>query len=211
MVGSFSDISMFSFDPVKTITCIDGGALVVRSEEELTKIHEMRLIGMGQPSSVMYQNQRAWTYDVKRLGFRYHMANLHAAIGLAQLSKIEKISESRRAGSRYYNHKLSRIPEVKVPQTDFNDVTPFMYFIRVPEKKRELLRAHLREVGVDTGIHWQPGHWFTLFKDYRKGDLSVTDQVGKEILSLPLHSLMPTEDLDKVISGIESFFQGKGQ
>jgi len=209
MIGSFSDICMFSFDPVKTITCIDGGALVVRTEEELTKIREMRLIGMTQPTTLMYQNQRAWTYDMKTIGFRYHMANLHAAIGLVQLAKMAKISESRRAACRYYNEHLNGVPEVIVPQTDFEDITPFLYYIRVPEAKREALRAYLRVRGVDTGIHWQPGHWFTLFKDCRRGDLSVSDRVGHEVLSLPLHSLMGTETLDSVIGGIRDFFEGR--
>lgn len=207
MIGSFSDICMFSFDPVKTITCIDGGTLVVQTEEELKMIHEMRLIGMGQPTATMYQNQRAWTYDVQRIGFRYHMANLHAAIGLAQLSKIEKISESRRAACRYYNEKLSQIPDVTVPKTDFSDITPFLYYIRVPKDKRDALRAFLREKGIDTGIHWQPGHWFTLLKNCRKGDLSVTDRVGEEILSLPLHSCMSTESLDRIIDSLWRFFK----
>ena len=206
MVGSFSDICMFSFDAVKTITCIDGGVLIVRTEAELKIIHEMRLIGMGQPSTLMYQNQRAWTYDVKRLGFRYHMANLHAAIGLAQLAKMEKISETRRAASRYYNEHFNKIPGVIVPKTDFADITPFLYYIRVPETERDNLRAYLLEQGIDTGIHWQPGHWFTLFKDCPRGDLSVTDQVGKEILSLPLHSLMSTETLERVVSGVAGYF-----
>lgn len=209
MVGSFSDICMFSFDPVKTITCIDGGAVVVRTEEELKRLHEMRLIGMTQPSTVMYQNQRAWTYDMKGIGFRYHMANLHAAVGLAQLAKMEKISESRRSACRYYNENLSGIAEVTVPKTDFVDITPFLYYIRAPEEKRDALRAYLKEQGVDTGIHWQPGHWFTLLKDCRRGDLSVTDRVGKEVLSLPLHSLMKTETLDRVIGGIRDFFEGR--
>jgi dTDP-4-amino-4,6-dideoxygalactose transaminase len=207
MVGSFSDISMFSFDPVKTITCIDGGVLVVRSEEELKKIHEMRLIGMSQPATVMYTNARAWTYDMKMIGFRYHMANMHAAVGLAQLAKIEKIAESRRAACRYYNESLSAIPEVIVPKTDFTDVCPFLYYIRVPGPKRDALRAYLTEQGIDTGIHWQPGHWFTLLKDCRRGDLSVTDQVGHQILSLPLHSMMSTETLDRVIRAISAFFK----
>lgn len=206
MIGSFSDICMFSFDPVKTITCIDGGALIVRTEEELKMIQEMRLIGMGQPSTLMYQNQRAWTYDVKRLGFRYHMANLHAAIGLAQLTKMEQISETRRASSRYYNEHFSVIPGVIVPKTDFTDITPFLYYIRVHENERDNLRAYLLEQGIDTGIHWQPGHWFTLFKDCRRGDLSVTDQVGKEILSLPLHSLMPIETVERVVNAVASYF-----
>jgi len=206
MIGSFSDVTTFSFDPVKTITCIDGGALVVRTEEELARIHEMRLIGMGQPATVMYTNSRAWTYDMRTIGFRYHMANLHAAIGLAQLAKMDVISESRNSACRYYNEGLVDIPEVIVPLTDFHDITPFLYYIRVPGDQRDALRAYLAERGIDTGIHWQPGHWFTLLKDFRRGDLSVTDRVGHEVVSLPLHSKMPTETLDRVISGIRGFF-----
>jgi dTDP-4-amino-4,6-dideoxygalactose transaminase len=182
---------------------------VVRGELELQKIHEMRLIGMSQPTDVMYQNARAWTYDMRMIGFRYHMANLHAAIGLVQLAKMEKIGRSRMEACRYYNENLSGIGEVTVPKTDFADITPFLYYIRVPEKKREGLRAFLKERGVDTGIHWQPGHWFTLLKDCRRGDLSVTDKVGHEVLSLPLHSMMPRSTLDRVIEGIRYFFEGK--
>jgi dTDP-4-amino-4,6-dideoxygalactose transaminase len=204
-IGSFSDICMFSFDPVKTITCIDGGALVVRSKKEVELLHEMRLVGMGQPAAVMYQNQRAWTYDVSHLGFRYHMANLHAAIGSSQLSKIDRISESRRKVCQYYNEQFAGIPEIRIPLTDFSDITPFLYYIRVPENKRDALRAHMLEQGVDTGIHWQPGHWFTLFQDCRKGDLSVTDRVGREILSLPLHSEMDANSIKRVVNGIKSF------
>src|SRR5437588_1748769 len=119
MVGSFSDVTTFSFDPVKTITCIDGGALIVRTEEERQKLHEMRLIGMSQPSAVMYTNARAWTYDMRTIGFRYHMANLHAAIGLAQLAKMDRIAVSRRSAGRYYNENLSSLPGLIVPKTDF--------------------------------------------------------------------------------------------
>jgi dTDP-4-amino-4,6-dideoxygalactose transaminase len=208
MIGSFSDICMFSFDPVKNITCIDGGALVVRTQQEYETIQEMRLIGMGQAPAVMYQNQRAWTYDVRRIGFRYHMANLHASIGLVQLQKMGSITESRRSVARYLNEKLSLVPEITVPKTDFRDVTPFLYYVLVPETRREAFREHLRSHGVDTGIHWQPGHWFTLFKDCRRDDLSVTDKVGGEIVSLPLHSGMMTATADRVVGAIESFFTG---
>lgn len=205
-IGSFSDITMFSFDPVKTITCIDGGALVVKTRKELETIHEMRLIGMGQPASLMYQNQRAWTYDVKQLGFRYHLANLHGAIGLAQLKKMTRISEIRRDACRFYNEELSQIEPVTVPKTDFQEITPFLYYIRVPSETRDGLRAHLKERGIDTGIHWQPGHWFSLFKDCRRGDLTVTDLVGKEILSLPLNSSISHAMLKRVVEAIKSFF-----
>jgi dTDP-4-amino-4,6-dideoxygalactose transaminase len=210
MIGSFSDVAMFSFDPVKTITCIDGGAIVVRTGDERQRLHEMRLIGMSQPASVMYTNARAWTYDMRTVGYRYHMANLHAAIGLAQLKKMERIAASRRATCRYYGENLGGLSEVVLPKTNFDGVTPFLYYIRVPGTKRDALRAFLSEKGVETGIHWQPGHWFSLLKGCRRGDLSVTDRVGHEVLSLPLHSMMTTVTLDRVISGIRSFFGRDG-
>jgi dTDP-4-amino-4,6-dideoxygalactose transaminase len=206
-VGSFSDVTMFSFDAVKTITCIDGGALVVRSQDEADALREMRLIGMGQQSSIMYQNQRAWTYDVSRLGFRYHLANLHAALGLSQLAKLDEITTTRVAACRRYNERLSDVPGLTLPQTDFSDVTPFLYYVRVPAGQRSDFRAYLANAGVDTGVHWQPGHWFSLFRGYRRGDLKVTEQVGQEIVSLPLHSLMARETVDTVCDAIISFAQ----
>src|SRR5262249_42241238 len=148
----------------------------------------------------------AWSYDIATIGFRYHMANLHAALGLAQLGKIDGFSASRQRACRYYNQHLAAVPAIAVPRTDFADVTPFLYYIRVPADMRAGLRRHLSERGIETGIHWQPGHWFTLLKDCRRGDLSVTEKVGREILSLPLHSRMATETLDQVIEGIASFF-----
>lgn len=206
-VGSFSDICVFSFDPVKAITCLDGGAVVVRTEEELKRVHELRLLGMQQPASVMYQNQRAWTFDVERVGYRYHMLNLHAAIGLAQLSKLDRIGESRRAASRQYNALLAAVPEVRTPPSDFKDVVPFLYWIRVAAQHRDPLRAYMKEHGVDTGIHWQPGHWFKLWKDCRRGDLSVTDKVGSEIISLPLHSMIAPETVAQVAKVVADYFR----
>ncbi len=207
MVGSFSDITMFSFDPVKTITCLDGGALIVKTKEEMTQLHEMRLVGMGQPAEVMYQNKRAWTYNVSRLGFRYHMSNVHAAIGLAQLAKIKLISETRRNTCLFYNKELSAIKEVITPDTNFEGITPFLYYVRIPADKKEEFKMFMIDNGVDIGVHWQPGHWFDLFKNTRRGDLSVTDKIGHEILSLPLHSCMTEESMNKVVDTIKNFFK----
>jgi len=207
MVGSFSDITMFSFDPVKTITCLDGGIIVVKSEEEMKKLHEMRLVGMGQPASVMYTNSRAWTYDMKMIGYRYHMSNMHAAIGLSQLSKMTEISETRKSTCRYYSESLSEIKKIRLPNTNFEEVVPFLYYIRVPSEIREELRKYMFSKEIDTGIHWQPGHWFTLLRNCRRGDLSVTDKVGSEVMSLPLHSCMDENDMRDVVRSIRSFFQ----
>lgn len=207
-IGSFSDMTMFSFDPVKTITCIDGGVLVVRSEADLTRVHELRLIGMGQPVNVMYENKRAWTYDVRALGFRYHMANLHGAVGLAQLGKIDQIISSRREVCRRYMQAMSSLEGVRVPLIDLENAVPFLFYLRVPPKSRDALREHLSKRGVDTGIHWQPGHWFTLFRSCRRGDLSVTELVANEILTLPFHSMMHEDAVERVTSSVSSFFKG---
>jgi dTDP-4-amino-4,6-dideoxygalactose transaminase len=204
--GNLADATMFSFDPVKSITCLDGGALIVKTEEEVEKLHQMRLVGMGQPAAVMYGNQRAWTYNVEQLGFRYHMSNMHAAIGLAQLSKFDEIVESRRYACSFYDSQLKDVVELKVPLADYSFVVPFLYYIRVPKGKRKDFIDWMKLEGVDLGIHWQPGHWFELFKNCKSGDLSVTEKIAYEIVSLPLHSKMNLSDLEKITSKIREFF-----
>jgi dTDP-4-amino-4,6-dideoxygalactose transaminase len=196
---------MFSFDPVKAITCIDGGILVVQSEELKKKLHAMRLIGMTQPVSQMYANSRAWTYDIEGLGFRYHMANLHAAIGLAQIKKISEIRATRQAVCETYRRELSGLDWLEAPGKNFDEVNPFLYYIRVKGGLRDQLRTHLKSRGVDTGIHWQAGHGFSFFQSCRRGSLATTEIVVNEILSLPLHSKMESESLQTVIRSIRTF------
>ena len=161
---------------------------------------------MQQPASVMYQNKRAWTFDVSSIGFRYHMLNLHAAVGLSQISKLEVIMTSRQEASREYNKELGKIPGVRIPKTDFIDVNPFLYYIRVDKAHRDSLRKYLLEEGVDTGIHWIPGHRFTMWENCKSSDLSVTNLVADEIISLPLHSKMDMVTVREVCKAIREFF-----
>jgi dTDP-4-amino-4,6-dideoxygalactose transaminase len=204
-VGSFSDISIFSFDPVKTITSIDGGAIIVRTSEELAGIHEMRLIGMKQAAKVMYGNQRAWNYDVERLGFRYHMANLHAAIGLAQIAKFDAIASTRRDLFRFYHTELSGLRGIRIPNQDVSDVVPFMFYLRILNGRRDAFRDFLHTAGVDTGIHWQPAHGFSLFRNCRRSQLGITDEVGNEIVTIPFHSNMNRTDRERVAHAVKDF------
>ncbi|MEP3247751.1 MAG: DegT/DnrJ/EryC1/StrS family aminotransferase [Sneathiella sp.] len=206
MLGNQHDYTMFSFDPVKTITTIDGGLLVVKSEEEMFRLHGMRLVGMGQKAATMYQNKRAWTYDVTELGFRYHMANLHASIGLSQMDKVEKMIENRRKHCRFYEKELSGLAECIIPTAQWDEVAPFLFYVRVPAEKREDFKAHLGKHGIDTGLHWQPGHWFELFSKCRKSDLSVTERIALELVTIPLHSNMTQETLEQVTTAIKSFW-----
>lgn len=207
-VGSFSDMTMLSFDPVKTVTALDAGALIVSSEEELHRIHELRILGMGQPPSVMYQNKRAWTFHVNDIGFRYHLLNLHGAMGLTQLSKIGRISDTRRATCRFYNDHFSEIGDIRTPSIDYENIVPFIYYLRVPADSRDDFRLYLGEKGVDTGVHWQPGHHFKLLENCRRSDLSVSHKAGNEIVTLPLHSDMALDHMEAVVDAVKGFFGG---
>ena len=204
-IGNQHQYTMFSFDPVKTITCIDGGAIVVSGEDNVKRLQAKRLIGMTQPAAHMYTNSRAWTYDIEELGFRYHMANLHAAIGVSQINKIDEIRKTRQHACKRYHEELSGLDWIDAPKGDFDSVNPFLYYIRVLNGKRAELREHMKACGVDTGIHWQAGHSFSFFKDCRRGPLDVTDRVVEQILSLPLHSKMNTKHIGHIIESVRSF------
>ena len=103
--------------------------------------------------------------------------------------------------------ELKSISKIVTPKTNFECIVPFLYYIRVLSGMRNKLRDFLYDKGVDTGIHWQPGHWFSLLKECKRGDLSVTDKIGNEVLSLPLHSSMNRGDLEKIVQCIQIFFK----
>jgi dTDP-4-amino-4,6-dideoxygalactose transaminase len=207
-IGSYGDMACFSFDAIKTLTCIDGGAVVVPNAEEAEQLYPARLLGMTQPNERLYGNSRAYQFDVFKQGFRYHLANLHAAIGLSQLASLNEFTSNRRKYCRLYNELLKNVPGVVTPADRFDGASIFHYCLRVPGGNRPLLQAHMKEKGVDTGIHWMPGNRFTWLKDCRgANDLPVTDRVGDEILTLPLWSYMTEEVIHTVAASIRSFFR----
>ncbi len=81
-----------------------------------------------------------------------------------------------------------------------------MYYVRVLDGRRDDFRSFLQDHGIDTGIHWQPGHTFRLFKNCQKGDLSITERIGREIVTLPFHSGIEERTLDRVASTVRKFF-----
>ncbi len=205
-IGAQGDLVCFSFDPVKVITSIDGGAIIVPDEGTAQKVRHLRLLGIDRDTEARYRNQRAWEYDVVSSGFRYHLTNINASIGLSQLARVNEFIVSRRESCRRYGSLLSDLDEVIAPTTDFDGVSPFIYAIRVPASKRTDLIAFLRDRGIATGIHFLPAHRFAFYRDRRRGDLSVTEKVADEILTLPLHSNMPTAMVDRIANEIRRFF-----
>lgn len=205
-IGSRGDIACFSFDPVKIITSIDGGAVVVNSKEELDRLKLLRFLGVNKETTERYKNKRAWEYDVVCQGFRYHMTNILASVGISQIKRTDEFIESRRNVCRLYNEAFEGSGGLLIPQTDFLDVSPFIYYLRVLDNRRERLIDHLGQRNIDVGIHFIPVHKHTFYKDSCRGNMTVTDEVTEQIVTLPLHSNMKPEFFERVIDGVTSFF-----
>ena len=206
-IGSIGDLVAFSFGPVKIITTLEGGALVMPDRAAIQEAHELRLIGVDSDTEERYKNSRTWEYDVVRQGYRYHLGSIPAAIGLSQLAMVETFIRNRQAYCRTYNRQLAEIPEVKTPDTDYEDLAPFIYVIRVADgETRRALMAHMKAQGVSTGIHFLGAHDFSFYEHCRRSDLSVTDRVSEQVITLPLYSFMDDRTIDRVVGSIASFF-----
>jgi dTDP-4-amino-4,6-dideoxygalactose transaminase len=207
-VGSYGDLTVFSFDAIKTLTCIDGGAVVVPNASDAEKLYPARLLGMTQSNERLYSNNRAYQFDVYEQGFRYHLANLHASIGLSQLRRLPEFIANRRKYCLLYNDLLKNLPGIITPRSSFEDVSVFHYVIRVQNGKRQELAEYLKAEGVDTGIHWLPGNRFTWLQDCRgANNIPETDKIGNEIMTLPLWSYMPDNIVPTVAEKIIAFMK----
>ena len=206
-IGSYGDITCFSFDPVKVITSIDGGCVIVNNEDEFHNLQNLRLLGVDKDTTERYKNKRSWDYDVICEGYRYHLTNIMASIGISQIKRVNEFIKSRQKICQEYNKAFKDIEGLKVPQTDFRGISPFIYSLRVLDDKREFLIKHLDKLGIDVGIHFIPVHKHKYFANDRCGDMTVTDRVVKEVLTLPLHTNMKSDYVQRVINGVTSFFK----
>ena len=120
--------------------------------------------------------------------------------------QIDEIIKSRRHVCKSYNAAFQRLDGIQIPKTDFENVSPFIYVIRVLNGKRESLMNHLKNELIDTGVHWKPAHRFSYFANTKNDGLSVTNQIAEEILTLPLHPNMRSDFVERIIGGVETFF-----
>ena len=205
-IGRFGDITCFSFDPVKIVTSIDGGCIIVNTKEELENLQRLRLLGVDKDTTLRYKNNRAWDYDVISEGYRYHMNSVCAGIGISQIKRVKNFIETRQEVCQQYNLAFSNILGIALTCTDFSNISPFIYTIRILDNKREKLIQHLKNIGIDVGIHFIPVHKHKFFINSKHGDMTVTEKVVDQIVTLPLHSHMKKEYVKRVIDGITSFY-----
>lgn len=201
-IGSHGHMACFSFDPIKNITCGEGGAVATNDHKLAEKLMLMRILGISKDTWSRYKNTRLWFYDISSRGFRYHLPNLNAAIGLAQLERFDKYRKRKQEIVAKYDKEFSKLKGLLALKHQIKTAFPFFYVIRVMNGKRNSLMEYLKEKGIETGIHYIPNHLQPLYKKYRTR-LSITEKVYKEILTLPLFYEMKNSEIEYVIKTIK--------
>lgn len=206
-VGSFGDISCFSFDGIKNITCGEGGAVVTDDDKIAEFIMDARLLGVKKDTAKRYQGLRSWEFEVTHQGYRYHMSNIFAAIGLAQLKRLEKeFKPKRQALARYYHASLKGVAGLILFPDDYKVIIPHIFPIKVSRNKRDALRQHLLDNHIECGIHYYPNHLLALFAS-KKPKLPITETVYNQLLTLPLHPDLNKRDQDRIIKCVNNFME----
>jgi dTDP-4-amino-4,6-dideoxygalactose transaminase len=203
-IGSFGDVTCFSFDSIKNITCGEGGAIVTTNDKLAEICREKRLLGIKRETvkSAEWQDQwkqRTWAFSINTQGFRYHMGQINAAIGVAQLKKLDSFIARRREICRRYDKAFNGLENIQTLKVNYDEVAPHIYVIRV-KGFRDELKEFLQSKDIETAINYIPNHLHLLYNDSSK--LPETEKAYAEILSLPLHCKMTDDDVETVISGV---------
>jgi len=198
-VGSIGDISCFSFDGIKNITSGEGGCVVTDDEFVLQKVKDARLLGVEKDTEKRYSGQRSWDFDITQQGWRYHMSNLMAAIGIEQFNRFPELAAKRKTLAKKYDSKFYQSSKIKSLNRDYKTVVPHIYVVRIiGMKNRKKLGQILLDKGIQTGYHYLPNHWLTFYRDNKAEPLTKSELIFPELLSLPLHPDLSINDVEFV-------------
>lgn len=209
--GGSGDIVCFSFDGIKNITCGEGGAIVTKDKAFAHQVRVRRSLGIEKDVELRYKGQRAWDFDVAVQGYRYHMSNINAAIGLAQLKKIcffkkQKFQLLTKYRDEIEHCKLSEYI-THTQEIHESDCLHLFSCILAPKVNRPLLRRKLLEMGFETGVHYAPNHRHTLFSSAYS--LPVAEDMGERLISFPFHPQVPLEAIPRMMTCIKEIIEEK--
>jgi dTDP-4-amino-4,6-dideoxygalactose transaminase len=200
-IGGFGDVACFSFDGIKNITSGEGGCLVTDDEEILQKVRDARLLGVEQDTEKRFSGGRSWEFDVTAQGWRYHMSNIMAVIGLEQLKRFSEFAANRQEIAKQYDKLISAHSSIQPLSRDYNTVVPHIYVVRLNGMKgRKEIQQNMLEKGIQVGYHYQPNHWLNFYKDDKALQLPNTESVFPELMSLPLHLDLSVDDVEYVVN-----------
>lgn len=196
-VGSFGT-GAFSLYPTKNITSGEGGMITTEDPAIAERCRAIRQHGSRQ------------RYYHDELGFNFRMTDVHAAIGLAQLGKLESFNRARQANARYLTEHLRGVVTPYVPP-DRTHVF-HQYTIRVPDGKRDALRVFLQERGIGSEVYYPlPIHRQPLYQGLGyEGHFPEAERAAREVLSLPVHPALNSSDLEAIAAAVNEFTKREG-
>jgi len=204
MLGSVGVMGCFSFHAVKNLPTGDGGMITTNDEKIYNPLKKLRWVGIDK--GTWDRSERAeysWQYSIDKLGFKYHMNDITAVIGLAQFKVLEEHNLIRRKYAQRYDEAFKDIGWIETPvEKDYAYSACHNYVVKVP--MRNELNEYLREKGVSTGVHYEPIHHFQVFGSV-KAALPVTERIWTKLLTLPLYPGMTDEEFEKIITEVIKF------
>ncbi|MDB3935550.1 UDP-4-amino-4,6-dideoxy-N-acetyl-beta-L-altrosamine transaminase [Granulosicoccus sp.] len=214
-VGScvYSDITVFSFHPVKIITSAEGGMALTNCTSLDKKMRLYRNHGVFRPKADNSRDtSEPWSYKQVHLGFNYRMTDVHAALGLSQMQRLDEFVEKRRQVAQHYDEHLAGLPFTLPFQDDCGHSALHLYPILVPETDDvESVRLNLYEFlhnnGLGVNVHYIPVHTQPYYAQlgFRAGDFPVAERYYNRTLSLPIFGSMTDHQQEKVVKLLNKF------
>lgn len=209
----YSDITVFSFHPVKIITTAEGGLLTTRNARIAQRLVDLRSHGITRDAArLVRQDQGAWYYEQHSLGFNYRLTELQAALGVSQMTALDRFVTRRHELVVRYEQGLADLPLIKPWQHPDSYSAFHLYVIQVADKasidRRTLFEA-LRTVGVLVNVHYVPIHLqpHYLRMGFKAGDFPNAEAYYNCAISLPMYAGLTETDQDYVIANLKEFLQ----
>ena len=207
-VGSIADSSIFSFCGNKVLTTGEGGAIVTNDKVIFEKIKLIR--SHGRMDNVRYF-ENAEQSQYLELGYNWRMSSITAALGISQISKLDKIIKMRQDNAEYISKFLSKFPEIITPSSNGGSEHIYqMYTIRLPSKEiRDKLHNFLTKKSIFSKIYFSPIHLTDFYRNkfgMKENSLPLTEMISQQILTLPLYPNMTSEEKIYLTESISEFF-----
>ena len=214
-IGSFGDIQVFSFHPIKNMTTGEGGCITVNpNETEFIKFIELfRFHGIDRSIWDRFSKEsKSQNYDIAIPGFKFNMSDIQATIGLHQLKEVEEMNEKRRQLASNYRDKFASCEHVEmqgIPEYDHVHSGHLFPILLCDSEVRDKLAAFLKEKSIGTTPYYYPVHLFSYYSKkygYKVGDLPIAESIGSRILCIPLYPSLSDEKQEYVIENILNYF-----
>lgn len=206
-IGGLSDMTCFSFHPVKHITTAEGGMVLTNDQALYESLKRYRTHGITREEHLLHQNPGSWYYEQLELGFNYRLSDLQSALGISQLKKLPQFIKRRKEIAAYYKEAFALVPEVITPyQRTECDNSYHLYVIQVPAEKRATLFEKLRGDGIGVNVHYIPVYQHPYYQEngYRQVVCPCAESLYEGMISLPMHPMLTQEEQDYVIERVKA-------